>query len=101
MEAAIEAGSSDGQSPAAVDRPKGPLWSLPDGFQEDGISKDIEVPDADAELLLGASELLAPLKKLRRISSPELSICNCKITDQFLFVLCTSHDGSGNGNGSR
>ena len=60
MEEAIEAGSSDGQTPAAVDRPKGPLWSLPDGFQEDGISKDIEGLDADAELLLGASELLAP-----------------------------------------
>ena len=60
MEAEIEAGSSDGQSPAAVDRPKGPLWSLPTGFQEDGISTEGESLDTDTELLLGASELLAP-----------------------------------------
>ena len=56
----MEACSSDGKSGAAVDRPKGPLWSLPAVFQEDGISKDIEVTDEDAELLLGSSELLAP-----------------------------------------
>ncbi len=60
MEAGTEACSSDGKSGAAVDRPKGPLWSLPAVFQEDGISKDIEVTDEEAELLLGSSELLAP-----------------------------------------
>ena len=44
---------------AAADSPEAPLWILPAGFQEDGISKDIEGLDTDTELLLGASELLA------------------------------------------
>ena len=60
MEAGTEACSSDGKSGAAVDRPKGPLWSLPAVFQEDGISKDLAVNAEDAELLLGSSELVAP-----------------------------------------
>ena len=59
MEEEIEAGSSDGQSVEAEDSNKEPLWVLP-GFEEDGISKDIEGLDSDTELLLGASELLAP-----------------------------------------
>ena len=59
MEAEIEAGSSDGQSVEAEDSNKEPLWGLPAGFEEDGISKDIEVTDEEAELLLCASELLA------------------------------------------
>ena len=58
MQALIEAGSSDGQSVEAEDSNKEPLWGLPAGFEEDGISKDIE--GLDSELLLGASELLAP-----------------------------------------
>ena len=60
MQALIEAGSSDGQSVEAEDSNKEPLWGLPAGFEEDGISKDIEDLDSDTELLLGASELLAP-----------------------------------------
>ncbi len=50
MEVAIEAGSNDGQSVTANDSPKVPLWVLPAGFQEDCISKDIEVLDTDTEL---------------------------------------------------
>jgi hypothetical protein len=59
MEAAIEAGSSDGQSVEVDDSHKELLWSqsLPAGFQQDGISKDSE--GLDTELLVGASELLA------------------------------------------
>jgi hypothetical protein len=41
----------------ADDGPKEPRWSLPTGFQEDGISKDSEA--LDTALLVGASELLA------------------------------------------
>ena len=59
MEEEIEAGSSDGQSVEAEDSNKEPLWVLP-GFEEDGISKDIEVTDEEAELLLCVSELLPP-----------------------------------------
>ncbi len=58
MEAEIEAGRRDGQSVEAEDNNKEPLWVLP-GFEEDGINKDIEGLEEDAELLLGASELLA------------------------------------------
>ena len=57
MDAASEAGSSDGQSVEEEDRNKEPLWVLPAGFEEDGISKDHEGLDTD--LLVGASELLA------------------------------------------
>ncbi len=55
VEAAVEElhGGKDGGS-------REPLWVLPAGFEEHGISKDIEGLDEDAELLLGASELLAP-----------------------------------------
>lgn len=59
MEAAVESDSSDGQSVAADDSldKRVSVWSLPVGFQQDGISEDSE--GLDTELLVGASELLA------------------------------------------
>lgn len=59
MEAAVEADSSDGQSVEVDDSldKRDLVWSLPVGFQQDGISKDCEGLDTD--LRVGASELLA------------------------------------------